>query len=89
MQRTPVTSSQLVSLGWEPAGDAALGVLEVEFVRGLVYRYEGVPRSVHAALLTEAANVRDGVPAQASVGRLFDRLVKQGGYRHARVAPPA
>lgn len=45
MQRLPVTSSVLASVGH------ARGVLEVEFHSGAVYRYVGVPEHVYVHLL--------------------------------------
>ena len=60
MIRVPVTSSNLVSLGWED------GVLEVEFRRGIVYRYEGVPEAVYRSLLFAE-----------SPGKEFEREVKR------------
>ena len=52
MRRTPVTSSSIVSVGY----DDASSTLEVEFVGGRVYRYFAVPRAVYRSLL-EAASV--------------------------------
>lgn len=40
MEREPVSSSNVTSIGWEN------GTLEVEFFHGKVYRYDGVPESV-------------------------------------------
>lgn len=45
MQRIPVTSSVLASVGH------AHGMLEVEFRSGAVYRYFGVPEYVYIHLL--------------------------------------
>ena len=45
MNRTPVTSSHLASVGWDA------NVLEVEFHGGSVYQYERVPQSVFADLM--------------------------------------
>jgi hypothetical protein len=47
MQRQPVKSSQIRSVGYDPAEQ----VLEIEFHSGGVYRYFGVPTTVHTALL--------------------------------------
>lgn len=47
MQRIPVTSSNVVSVGW------ANGTLEVEFKSG-IYRYLGVPEDVYVRM--KAAN---------------------------------
>ncbi|HEX4700990.1 MAG TPA: KTSC domain-containing protein [Pseudonocardiaceae bacterium] len=43
MLRSRVTSSSLVSVGYDPAGQ----VLEVEFSSGSVYQYTGVPVAVY------------------------------------------
>jgi hypothetical protein len=47
MEREPVTSSNISSVGYEPASQ----VLEVEFTNGSVYSYEGVPPEVHRGLV--------------------------------------
>lgn len=47
MQRQPVKSSQIRSVGYDPAEQ----VLEIEFHSGGVYRYFAVPAAVHTALL--------------------------------------
>lgn len=69
MQRVPVTSSVLVSVGY----DKASSTLEVEFQDGDVYRYFLVPARVHAGLLAAAE-------AGESVGRYFNEHVKGPGY---------
>jgi hypothetical protein len=47
MQRTPVSSQAITSVGY----DAATLELEIEFRGGRVYRYRGVPSDVHQFLL--------------------------------------
>jgi KTSC domain-containing protein len=47
MQRHPVASRALVSVGYQPD----TGALELEFRSGRVYAYRGVPESVYAWLL--------------------------------------
>jgi len=47
MERTPVKSSQLVSVGYDPTEH----VLEIEFQDGGIYHYFGVPPAVHSALM--------------------------------------
>ncbi|MET0285949.1 MAG: KTSC domain-containing protein [Polyangiales bacterium] len=47
MQRTPVTSRAITSVGY----DASTLELEIEFRGGRVYRYRGVPGDVHQFLL--------------------------------------
>lgn len=47
MKRTPVTSSNLVSVGY----DAETSTLEVEFREGRVYQYAQVSEAAHDALM--------------------------------------
>jgi len=47
MKRDPVSSSSLISIGY----DAKQHILEVEFIHGAVYRYFDVPLSAYQALL--------------------------------------
>jgi hypothetical protein len=47
MDRIPVDSSCLRSVGY----DAAKATLEVEFVKGGIYRYFGLPAAEHAGLM--------------------------------------
>ena len=46
MRRAPVVSSNVASVGYSPH----LHALEIEFVRGAVYRFLNVPESVYRAL---------------------------------------
>lgn len=71
MTRQPVQSSNIVSIGY----DAEQRAMEIEFVRGAVYRYDNVPAEEHAALISAssagryfAANIRgryDGKKVEA------------------------
>lgn len=47
MERTPVSSSNLSSIGYEPE----TSTLEVEFNHGGVYQYHGVPQDVFDSLM--------------------------------------
>lgn len=47
MERTPVESKALVSVGY----DADQRVLELEFPKGKVYQYDDVPPELHAWLM--------------------------------------
>ena len=65
MQRTPVSSSNLVSVGYDPAANT----LEVEFKQGSVYSYAGVPSNVHRDLMNAPSHgsyfsrhIRDNYP---------------------------
>lgn len=47
MEREPVSSSAIVSLGYDPSSET----LEVEFTGGSVYQYYDVPESVYRDFL--------------------------------------
>jgi hypothetical protein len=51
MERTPVTSSNVIDVGY----DADSQTLEVGFKNGSVYQYNGVPPSEHEALMNAAS----------------------------------
>lgn len=71
MDRTPVKSSQIRSIGY----DAALSNLIVEFnPRGTLYLYANVPPEVHAELM-----------AAESVGKYFNAKIK-GAYEFFKLA---
>lgn len=70
MNRTPVSSSNLASVGY----DAAQRILEIEFLTGSVYQYLNVPQSVYAGLM-----------AAESHGRYFDANVKKAGYSYQQI----
>jgi KTSC domain len=70
MRRRLVTSSVLVSVGY----DEATSTLEAAFVEGGVYQYFEVPREVY-----------EGLMAAASHGAYFDARVKQAGYRYTKI----
>jgi hypothetical protein len=70
VQRKTVGSSTIASIGY----DAATRTLEVSFHSGSVYRYSGVPASVHSGLMSAASH-----------GSYFDSFVKKAGYPYHRV----
>jgi len=72
MNRKPVTSSNVVSVGHEN------GVLEVEFKGGAVYQYFDVPASIYLDLLATSATGE-------SVGKYLTHYVKSE-YRYAKVS---
>jgi hypothetical protein len=47
VERTPIASRALLSVGYDPESQT----LELEFATGRVYRYEGVPRGTYDWLL--------------------------------------
>ena len=78
MQRTPVTSSQISSIGY----DATTKTLEIEFKRfkpgfsGSVYQYADVPPEAH-----------EGLIGSESIGIAFKSQIK-GIYEYKRVGEP-
>jgi len=65
MNRIPVSSSNLSSVGYDPISH----ILEVEFHGGRIYQYFSVPGSVYQGLLSASshgrffhANMRDAYP---------------------------
>lgn len=65
MNRTPVSSSNIRSIGY----DVDARALEVEFLNGGLYRYSGVPQSVYAGLMSASSH-----------GSYFDRYIKKANY---------
>jgi hypothetical protein len=61
MERQPVTSSNLRSVGYDPDSRT----LEIEFQTGRVWRYAGVPPSVYSTLM-----------AADSKGSYFNSLIR-------------
>ena len=70
MNRTPVTSSNIASIGY----DSATQTLEVEFHNGSVYQYRGVPPSLYQSLM-----------GASSHGQYLDAYIKKGGYTYTRI----
>lgn len=70
MNRTPVSSSNLASVGY----DSNTQILEVEFLRGGIYQYLGVPPSVYSGLM-----------AAISHGSYLSQYVKNAGYRYRKI----
>ena len=52
MERTPVTSSNIQSIGY----DSESSILEVEFNNGRVYQYSGVPESEYEGLMNASSH---------------------------------
>lgn len=68
MERVPVASSNLISVGYDPGSQT----LEVEFSSGMIYQYFDVPEAHYHELL--------GAP---SPGNYLAQNIK-GTYRYAR-----
>ncbi len=70
MNRTPVSSSNLRAVGYDPD----TRTLEVEFLNGGLYSYSGVPASVHAGLMSAPFH-----------GSYFDANIKKAGYAYRKL----
>lgn len=69
MQRQPVSSSNIASIGYHPVNH----VLEVEFLNGSIYHYYAVPPAVYERLM-----------GAASHGQYLNAHIK-GTFRYERV----
>ncbi len=69
MIRIPVSSSNVVSIGYDPSTQT----LEVEFHNGNVYQYFDVPQGVHDALMSSG-----------TAGQFLNSNIK-GVYRYAKL----
>lgn len=69
MNRIPVTSSNLKSVGYNQSSNT----LEIEFHGGRVYQYYSVSKSVY-----------EGLMAASSHGKYHHRRIK-GNYRYSRI----
>ncbi len=71
MNRTPVSSSNIASIGY----DEERLILEVEFLNGSIYQYFGVPQSLYQGLMRASSH-----------GSYLDDYIKKGGFRYQRLS---
>jgi predicted DNA-binding protein with PD1-like motif len=77
VKRTPVTSSNVISIGYDPA----TGTLEVAYATG-VYQYAEVPPEVHLNLMAAGSKGRylaAHVKPQYAAMKVPDTDTEQGG----------
>ena len=80
MDRIPVQSSYIASVGYEAETEAETGRLEVEFINpkgNRVFSYDGVPEWVYRDLIDPEF--------PGSKGQYFNRVVKGGGFNWQEV----
>jgi len=70
MERLPVQSSNLSSVGYDP--DSL--TLEIGFNNGGIYQYSGVPQEVYEGLMNAS-----------SKGTFFHHFIKNGGYPYCKI----
>ena len=73
MVRTPVQSSNLASVGYDPLTD----VLEVQFHNGSIYDYQAISQMVYTGLMDAP-----------SKGHYLYEVIKRGGYAYQKVWDP-
>jgi KTSC domain len=61
LQRQPVTSSRILSIGYDPENH----MLEIQFREQGIYQYLGIPERVHQSFMSAV-----------SKGRFFDGVIK-------------
>ena len=69
MDRSPVKSSNVASVGYEPSTKT----MEVEFKDGSIYHYHGVESTIHSDLVSSK-----------SIGKFLHANVK-GQYKHSKI----
>ncbi|HSK71442.1 MAG TPA: KTSC domain-containing protein [Pyrinomonadaceae bacterium] len=69
MNRLPVSSSNIVSIGY----DSNSMILEVEF-KNSVYRYYGIPEYIYTELMSAESH-----------GKYLDANIKKAGYDYERI----
>ncbi|EME4038605.1 KTSC domain-containing protein [Morganella morganii] len=70
MNRVPVSSSNLHSVGY----DQATSTLEIAFHSGGIYQYSGVPSHIHSGLMNAS-----------SKGQYFDAHIKKARYPYRKM----
>jgi len=70
MNRTPVSSSNINSVGYDNNG-----ILEVEFNSGSIYRYYSIPPVIYHNLMTAKSH-----------GHYFDEHIKKSRYPYEKVS---
>ena len=70
MEMIPVTSSNLSAVGY----DYESATLRVQFLKGGLFEYQGVPSNVYEELM-----------AAGSKGQYFDQFIKKAGYPFSKV----
>lgn len=71
MERIPVQSSNLVSVGY----DRESNTLEIEFHNGRIYQYYGVGYDVYESLMNAG-----------SKGSYFNQNIKNAGYPYVKIS---
>ncbi|HCW08627.1 MAG TPA: KTSC domain-containing protein [Cytophagales bacterium] len=71
MEMIPVNSSNVGSIGYDPES----ATLRIEYLKGGIYDYQGVPFEVY-----------EGLVGAASKGDFVNQFIKKGGYPFAKIS---
>ncbi len=71
MERLPVQSSNIYSIGYDPVSQT----LEVEFNNGSIYQYYGVPEFIYEDFMNAD-----------SKGSYLDHYIKKASYAYSQIA---
>jgi KTSC domain len=71
MQRVPVESAQLTSVGY----DLDSSTLEVEFRKGGIYQYSSISPEMHQQLMSAE-----------SIGTFFNTVIRKGDFGPVRIS---
>jgi hypothetical protein len=82
MTRTPVESTDVVSIGFEEVAEgptmglsfSPVGMMEVEFQTGAIYLYFGIPRSLYEEFLNSP-----------SKGQFANYVIKRGPFQYQKI----
>ena len=70
MEMQPVSSTDLAAVGYDYENAA----LRIEFIKGGVYEYQGVPSDIY-----------EGLMAATSKGQFLNQYIKKGGYPYSKL----
>ncbi len=71
MERISVESTNLASVGY----DEDSSTLEIEFLNGGIYQYNGVPTEIHEGLINAG-----------SKGQYFHQNIRNSGYPYSKIS---
>lgn len=72
MERTPVVSSNVASVGYDPE----TSTLEIQFKSGGIYQYPGVDPNTHLSLM-----------GAESIGRFVNQNIVRAGFKGQKMEP--
>jgi hypothetical protein len=71
MEMITVSSSNVHAISYS----AEAATLQVQFINGGIYEYQGIPQEIY-----------EGLMAAGSKGQFLDQYIKKGGYPYSKIA---